>query len=167
MNEVKISGTEFIVNAKNENLYELILKIQNQTIHTYKFDLNNYQKMINNLKQTNFSQNIDYSLDFEKTSGFYITRWETNGVPTYCSRAWINNEWSQYSIIKEQDLKMMPTNLEKLIIKKMPEKVNLNPNLPKAIISQKINNSENNDLDILKKEMLGFLNVKKEELKKG
>ena len=167
MNNIKIKGTELFVNPKHENMYELSLIISNQIIHTFGFNLNNYIKMINNLKQTNFLQNTDYSIDSEHVSSFYITRWETQGIPQYCMRAAINGEWSAHSIIKEKDLKLIPNNLESLIIYKQSEKINL-PILPKTIINteEKIINQPV-DLEVLKKEMLGFLNVKKNEMNKG
>lgn len=181
MNSTQIKGTEFFVNAKDQNTYELSLIIQNQPIHTFEFNLDNYTKMINHLKQTNFSQDTDYSLDSERMSSFYITRWTSEGVPVYCARAAINNEWSAYSIIKEQDLKMLPENLEKLIIAKAPApimpKIQASselPPLPRAnALPQIINNTPKEiidttqpvDLEALRKEMLGFLEDKKKNFK--
>jgi len=170
MNAKKIQGTDFFVDVKDENSYELSLIIQNQIIHNFEFNLENYTKMINYLKQTNFSQNTDYSLDSDKLSSFYITKWETNGVPTYCSRAWVNGDWSTYSIIGEKDLKNLPKNLESLIIKKKP--IIKLPSAQPAIFKETspesgINSQENQtyNADTLKGEMLKFLQEEKEKMK--
>ncbi|MFA5333890.1 MAG: hypothetical protein WC376_05350 [Candidatus Nanoarchaeia archaeon] len=170
MNAKKIQGTDFFVNVKDENSYELSLIIQNQLIHTFGFNLENYTKMINHLKQTKFSQNTDYSLDSDKLSSFYITRWETNGIPTYCSRAWVNNDWSIYSLMQEQDLKNLPKNLESLIIPKKPL-INLPLNhttIFKETAPESETNSQENqtyNADKLKKEMIEFLQAEKEKMK--
>jgi hypothetical protein len=144
MGNVKIQGTEFYVNVKHEDLYELSLIISCQVAHSFKFNLAEYIQMINHLRRIDFSQNTDYSLDPKGMSSFYITNWKANGESMYCSRAWINNNfWSQYSIIKEEDVKNLPQNLESLIEdKKIAAKAKF-PEMQKSIVPlQKLANTK-------------------------